>query len=179
MRKIMVKLLLVMSLALPIFVHAQEVDTPTPDVATLEATQTADVVTATPSPTEEATPEPTPIPVPPPPAPIDLNVVLPWVLTIGIVAIAAFVTIAWVGIVQAAKGLPEWSRPILLSNIKTGIDALDNLTDGPVADAGIAELRRMYAKLEAELNKTQAELRATQRDVADNAQALAVVTQNK
>lgn len=167
MRKIMVSLLLVMSMAIPVFAQ-DTAEAPTQEVATLEATQTADVVTATPFPTPDvtATPEPTPVPVPPVTPPIDQSLVVPQLLIIGIVALGAFVTIAWVGITAAAKGLPEWSRPLLLSNLKSGVDTLDNLTDGPVSDAGITLLRQKIAELERELNAVKSQVAQNKSDIA-------------
>lgn len=170
MKRIMVSLLLVMSLSIPMFVNAQEtVQAPTQEVVT---STPPEVVTATPSPTP--TPEPTAIPVPVPPVtpPIDQSLIVPQILIIGIVALGAFVTIAWVGIKEAAKGLPEWSRPILLSNLKSGVDTLDNLTDGPVSDAGITLLRQKIAELERELNEVKAQVATNTSDIVVQAHKL-------
>lgn len=155
MKRIMVSLILVMSMALPVFA---QVDTATPDLPTQEIFETPTALPTETSTTEPtATPEPTPVPPPVEPSPIDDSLVVPQLLIIGIVTLGAFVTIAWVGITAAAKGLPEWSRPLLLSNLKSGVDTLDNLTDGPVSDAGITLLRQKIAELERELNAVKAQ----------------------
>lgn len=169
MRKIMVSLLLVMSLSIPVFAQDVTDTAPTQEVVT---STPPEVVTATPSPT--ATPEPTETPVPPPvePSPIDQGLVIPQILIIGIVALGAVVTVAWVGIVNAAKGLPEWSRPLLLSNLKSGVDTLDNLTDGPVSDAGITLLRQKIAELERELGAVKAQTNVNTTDIAVQSQQL-------
>lgn len=183
MRKIMVSLLLVMSLSIPVFAQDVTDPAPTQEVATLEATQTADVITATPSPTDEpsATPAPTEtlVPVPPPAPPVDQSLIVPQLLIIGIVALGAFVAIAWVGIVNAAKGLPEWSRPLLLSNLKSGVDTLDNLTDGPVSDAGINLLRQKIAELEAALNEVKIQSNTNATDIATTNRAVSQVIDNR
>lgn len=160
MRRIMIPLLLIVTMAFPVF--AQESTEVPPTVEVFE-TQTPDIITATPAPTAE--PTATPVPVPPAPDPIDESLVVPQFLIIGIVALAAFVTVAWVGIVSAARGLPEWSRPILLSNLKTGVDTLDNLTDGEIADAGIALLRKKLEELERELNVVKTQVAANKADI--------------
>lgn len=179
MRKIMVSLLLVMSMSVPVFAQ-DTAEAPTQEVATLEATQTADVVTATPSPTPDvtATPEPTPVPPPVVVTPIDQSLVVPQLLIIGIVVLGAFVTIAWVGIKEAAKGLPQWSLPLVLSNLKSGVDTLDNLTDGPVSDAGITLLRQKIAELERELNAVKAQVTTNAADIQTTNRAVSQVISN-
>jgi hypothetical protein len=170
MKKIMVALLLVMSISVPVF--AQEVTEAPPTVEAFETPTALPTETSTPEPS--ATPAPTETPVPPPvePPPVDGSLVVPWTLIIGIVALAAVVTVAWVGIVNAAKGLPEWSRPILLSNLKTGVDTLDNLTEGEIADAGITLLRQKVAELERELNEVKAQTNQNSSDIVTTNRAV-------
>lgn len=179
MRKIMVKLFLVMTLAFPVFVQAQDATEvpPDPTIEVFETPTALPTETSTPEPT--VTPTPTPVPPPVEPGPVDGSLVVPQLLIIGIVALAAFVAIAWHGITAAAKGLPEWSRPILLSNLKSGIDTLDNLTDGAVADAGIAELRRKYAELEKELSEVKAQVNVNSSDIAITNRAVSQAISNR
>ena len=159
MRKIMVSLLLVMSMALPVFVSAQEVDTPTPDV-----------VTATPSPTEEVTAEPTEEPAPPvEPGPLDEGAVPAWVFTVVVVLAVGIVSIAIVAIIQTAKSWPPAARELLLSLLNTGVGELGKVADGTetaIDNAAVAELRKLVLRLEAEL-------RATQEQVTVNAENIA------
>lgn len=174
MRKIMVKLLLVMSLALPVYVSAQEVDTPTPDVATLEATQTADVVTATPSPTAEATAEPTPVP-PVEPPPIDQTKVFESFFSVAMVLIVGVVAIGLAVIVGLFRLLSAPIRAILLSGIKTGVDEAGKIaekTETPIDDLAIAELRKLVERLERELNAVKSQVSANTTDIAQTAQKL-------
>lgn len=177
MRRIMVKLLLVMTLAFPVFVQAQDVtEVPPPTSEVFETPTEVPTETSTPEPT--VTPTPTPVP-PVEPGPVDGSLVVPQLLIIGIVALGAFVAIAWVGIVNAAKGLPEWSRPILLSNLKTGVDTLDNLTEGDIADAGITLLRQKIADLERELNAVKAQTKVNADNITATNQAVSQVVSNR
>lgn len=168
MRKIMIPLLLVMVLALPVFVHAQE--TPTPDFATVGPTQTADVVTATP----EATVEPTPVP-PVEPGPLDEAAVPAWVFTVVVVLAVGIVSIAIVAIVQAAKSWPPAARELLLSFLNTGVGELDKVAGGTeteIDNAAVAELRKLVARLEAELRATQSQVNTNTNDIAVQSQQL-------
>lgn len=166
MRKIMVSLLLVMSMALPVF--AQE--TPTPDFATVEASQTPDIVTATP----DATEEPTPVP-PVEPGPLDEAAVPAWVFTVVVVLAVGIVSIAIVAIVQAAKSWPPAARELLLSFLNTGVGELDKVAGGTETDidnAAVAELRKLVARLEAELRATQTQVNTNTTDIAVQSQQL-------
>lgn len=167
MRKIMVSLLLVMSMSIPVFAQ-ESTEAPTQEVATLEATQTADVITATPSPTAEATEEPTPVP-PVDPSPIDETKILESVLNLVIVLVVGLIAIASVGIAAAFFGLPPWAQRLVLSTAKTVVDEVDKVTDNPVADAGLASLRDYIAKLEAELNDLKAQVNQNSSDIAYSA----------
>lgn len=178
MRKIMVSLLLVMTMEFPVF--AQDVtEVPPPTIEVFETP--TEVPTETSTPEATVTPAPTEVPPPPPvePGPVDGSLVVPQLLIIGIVVLGAFVTIAWVGIVNAAKGLPEWSRPILLSNLKTGVDTLDNLTEGDIADAGITLLRQKLAELERELSEVKAQGNTNAQDIATTNRAVSQAISNR
>lgn len=170
MKKIMVKLLLVMSLALPVFVHAQEVDTPTPDFPTQElATITPDIITATPSPTDDptATPAPTETPIPVPP-PIDQTKVFESIFTVVMVLIVGAVTLGLAVLVVFFKMLAAPVRAILLSAIKTGVDEAGkfaNTTETPLDDLAVVELRKLVARLESELNQVKAQVQANTSDI--------------
>lgn len=168
MRKIMVSLLLVISMALPVFAQ-DTVEAPTQEVATLEATQTADVVTATASPTAEPTEEPAPVPEP---SPIDQTKVFESVINLVIVLAVGIIAIAAVGITAAFFGLPPWAQRLVLSTAKTVVDEVDKVTDNPVANAGLAELRDYIAKLERELNEVKAQVRVNTSDIQTTAQKL-------
>lgn len=166
MRKIMVSLLLVMSMALPVFAQ-ESTEAPTQEIATLEATQTADVVTATPSPTAEATAEPSPSPVPVPP--IDQTKVVESVLNVVIVLAVGIVAIAFAGIVALLAVLSPAIRAVVLSIIKTLVNEADKATNNPIADAGLAQLRQYIEKLEAELNDLKAQVNQNSSDIAYSA----------
>lgn len=171
MRKIMIGLLLVMSMALPVFAQ-ESTEAPTQEVATLEATQTADVITATPSPTDEptVTPAPTETPVPVPPVePIDQTKILETVLNLVIVLVVGIIAIASVGIAVAFFGLPPWAQRLVLSTAKTVVDEVDKVTDNPIADAGLASVREYIAKLERELNELKAQVNQNSSDIAYSA----------
>lgn len=176
MRKIMVKLLLVMVLVIPVYVHAQ--DTPTPDFATLEATQTADVVTATPT----FEPEQTETPLPPvEPGPLDEAAVPAWVFTVVVVLAVGMVSIAIVAIVQVAKSWPPAARELLLSFLNTGVGELGKVADGTetaIDNAAVAELRKLVARLEAELRATQEQVTNNAADIATTNRAVSQVISN-
>jgi hypothetical protein len=178
MKKIMVALLLVMSISAPVFVSAQDVTDPAPTIEVFETPTALPTETSTPEPSATPAPTETPVPVPPPTPPIDQGLVIPQILIIGIVALGAVVTVAWVGIINAAKGLPEWSRPLLLSNLKSGVDTLDNLTDGPVSDAGITLLRQKIAELERELNEVKIQANTNAQNIVTTNQAVSKVIGN-
>lgn len=165
MRKIMIPLLLVMTLAFPVFVMAQDtVEPPTQEFVTIEPTQTADVVTSTPNP--EATEEPLP---PVEPGPLDEGAVPSWVFTVVVVLAVGIVSIAIVAIVQTAKSWPPAARELFLSFLNTGVGELDKVavgTETAIDNAAVAELRKLVARLEAEL-------RATQEQVSVNAENIA------
>lgn len=160
MRKIMIPLLLVMFLTIPVFVHAQEVETPTPDFATVGPTQTADVVTATP----EATVEPTPVP-PVEPGPLDQTKVVESVLNVVIVLAVGIVAIAFAGIVALLAVLSPAVRAVVLSVVKTLVNEADKATNNPIADAGLAELRQYIERLERELSEVKAQVAVNTSDI--------------
>jgi hypothetical protein len=143
MKCILLSVLLVLSIALP--VAAQ--DTPTPDVATLEATPVETVApTVEPVPTEAPAPEPEP--------PVDVTAIPTWFIVLAVVLVAGIVSVAWVGIVNAAKGAPPWVQEVILAALKSGVLELDKVakgTENTIDDAGVAELRKRIAQLEAEL----------------------------
>lgn len=174
MKKIMVKLLLVMTLAFPVFVQAQDATEVPPTVEVLE--------TPTEVPTETATPAPTEVPAPVPPPPIDQTKVFESIFTVVMVLIVGAVAIGLLGIASILLILSPPVRAIVMGTIKTGVDEAGKIadkTETPIDDLAVSELRKLIERLERELNRTQAELRATQGDVAANTQAIAVVTQNK
>jgi hypothetical protein len=100
----------------------------------------------------EVTPEPTP--VPPPVVVIDSSQIPQWVFLVVLVLVLGVVSVAFVGILQAAKGLPEWVKPILIGAGHTGLDTLDTYvgtTPNTLDDEIVEELRRRLEDLEAGL----------------------------
>lgn len=172
MRKIMVSLLLVMSLSIPVFAQDVTDTAPTQEFATVEASQTPDIVTATPSPTAEATAEPSPVPEPPAPPPIDSTKVVESVLNVVIVLVVGIVAIAFAAILALLFSLPPSLRAVVLSIIKTGVEEADKATDNPIADAGLAQLREYIARLERELNAVKAQTNTNTTDIAVQSQQL-------
>lgn len=169
MKKIMVSLLLVMSMALPVFAQ----DTATPDFPTQEvATSTPDIITATPSPTAEATEEPAPAPEP---SPIDQTKVFESIFTVVMVLIVGAVTLGLAVIVVLFRTFAAPVRAILLSAIKTGVDEAGkfaNTTDTPLDDLAVSELRKVIAKLEAELNEVKAQVNQNSSDIVTTNRAV-------
>lgn len=111
----------------------------------------------TPEPTLAATLAPAPTEVPPvvTPAPVDTGAVPQWAFLVIIVSVLEVVTIAGVGIVQAAKLMPEWARPIITSGLNSGVDQLDLYAKGTLTtldDAVVAELRAKLLELESKIN---------------------------
>lgn len=154
----LVVFMIFLNVVFPIAVFAQE-------IPTVEGFETATAIA------EEPTAAPTEAPAPGP-SPVDTSLILPFALTLVIVAIVAIAGIAWVGIVQAAKGMPAWARPILLANLDKGVDVLDDLTTGDIADAGIAELRKLVQQLRQELAATNVKVTANEQKIQATAQAV-------
>lgn len=152
-----------LNVVLPIAVFAQDAPPTIEEIPTVFQ----EPLTIEPQPTAVATETPAPVP-----APVDVSLILPFALTLVIVAIVAIAGIAWVGIVQAAKGLPEWSRPILLANLDKGVDVLDDLTSGDIADAGVAELRKLVEQLRQELAATNVKVTANTQNIQATQQAV-------
>lgn len=177
MRKIMVKLFLVMSLALPVYVSAQEADTPTPDSATLEATQTPDVVTATSSPTPDVTATPLP-PVEPPP--IDQTKVFESVFSVVMALVVGAVMIGITGIVGLLLLLAPPIRAMLMGGIKVGIDEAGKVaerTETPLDNLAVAEFRKQFLILEERLRLAEEKGNATEVLATKNASDIAVQSQ--
>lgn len=105
--------------------------------------------------TAEVTPEPTAVPTPDPvPPPVDVTIVPSWVFVVILAMVLGIVVVAREGIVQAAKGMPEWSQNLAISAIKAALEEASKVakkTETPVDDATIEELRKYVAKLEADL----------------------------
>lgn len=173
MRKILVPLLLVLTLTFPVFAQAQDTaEPPTQEVATLEATQTADVVTATPNP--EVTAEPSPVPEPPVP-PIDQTKVFESVYSVALALVVGAVAIALTGIVGALLLLAPAFRAIVMSGIKTGIDEAGKIaekTETPLDDLGVAELRKLYLLIEKRLSEAEQQVNTNTTDIAVQSQQL-------
>lgn len=183
MRKIMTKLLLVMTLAFPVFVQAQDTatpDFPTQEVATLEPTL---FVTETPTevPTETATPAPTETPIPVPP-PIDQTKVFESFFSVAMVLIVGVVAIGLAVIVGLFRLLSAPVRAILLSGIKTGVDEAGKIaekTETPIDDLAITELRKLVERLEAELRATQDQVSVNSQSIADTNRAVSQAISNR
>ena len=129
------------------------------DEATPEVTETA-------APTEEVTVVPTAVPTEPAPvepAPIDESKIPSALWTVIIVLVVGVVSVAFVGILTAARGLPEWAKSLLLSGADSGVKSLDDYaktTDTPVDDLAVVELRKLVELLREELRQTQAQVNA-------------------
>lgn len=139
--------LLIVLFTLLVFVlptFAQDGETPTPDQPTAVAPVATDappVVIVT-------------------PAPVDTQQVPQWVFLTILVLVLGVITVSAVGILQAAKGIPEWARPILTSTLNSGIDSLDTYAKGTLTtldDSVVAELRQRILELEAKMNAVPGE----------------------
>lgn len=108
------------------------------------------------------TPVPTAEPVPAP-SPVDTAKIPEALWTVIIVLVVGIVGVAFVGIVSAARGLPEWAKALLVTGAKSGVDSLDKYaksTESPLDDLAVAELRKKVAELEAALVATQQQVMA-------------------
>jgi hypothetical protein len=131
------------------------------DVPTLEPT--LDIITPTPA------IEPPVVVV----EPIDTVAIPGWVATVALVLVVGIVSVSIVGILQAAKGLPEWSKGLILAGAGSGLASLDDYaktTPSPIDDLAVEELRKLVSKLQAELN-------ATTQQVVRNTQAIETTAQ--
>lgn len=115
---------------------------------------------------QDFTPTPEPTIAPPVvivnPSPIDTGAIPSSAFLVIIVSVLGVVVIAGVGIVQAAKLMPEWARPIITSGINSGIDQLDNYAKGTpstIDDDVVAELRARVLELEKQMNDVPAQTR--------------------
>lgn len=143
MKRIVVSMLIVLSMALPVM--AQD-EVPTLEVATL-----APVVTETAAPTVEPVPTETPEPEP---SPIDESAIPEQVWVILGAAILGIVSVAFAGIVAAYKGLPAPVQAILLSGLKSGADEFEKkakTTESPIDDVVAAEFKKRIELLESAL----------------------------
>lgn len=123
-----------------------------PTFAQDETPEVTEAPTVTASPVPEPTAVVTPTPV------IDEAQIPSWLFVLGLVFVAGFVAVAWVGIVNAAKGMPEWAKELLIGSAKSGVNSLDQYaktTDNLIDDAAVAELRRRVTELEAALSVVQ------------------------
>lgn len=173
MRKILVSLLLVMNISVPVFVQAQE-STEVPTVESFETPTALPTETATPSPTAEATAEPSPVP-PVEPPPIDQTKVFESFFSVAMVLIVGVVAIGLAVIVGLFRLLSAPIRAILLSGIKTGIDEAGKIaekTETPIDDLAVSELRKLIARLEAELNEVKAQVNVNSTDIATTNRAV-------
>lgn len=179
MRKILVNLLLVMSLSVPIFAQAQDVtEVPPPTFEVFETPTALPTETATPEPT--ATPAPTEEPVPPPP--VDQTKVFESIFTVVMVLIVGAVTLGLAVIVVLFRTFAAPVRAILLSAIKTGVDEAGkfaNTTETPIDDLAVAELRKVIAKLEAELNEVKAQVNQNSSDIVTTNRAVSQAISNR
>lgn len=163
MRKIMIGLLLVCSMALPMAAFAQDVPTP-------ENFETATAIAD--EPTAVPTVAPTPIPAP---SPIDEAKIPTWLGVVAVVLVVGIISISIVGIMQAAKGLPSWARELILAGVGSGLDSVDGYVKGTettIDDVAVAELRRLVDQLRAELNATKNQVNQNTQDIATTAQKI-------
>ena len=154
MKKLIASLFLVLAIAAPVFAQdaTDVIETP--------------VVTETVAPTAEPTVIVAPTePAPVEPAPIDESKIPSAMWTVILVSVVGIVSVAFVGILTAAKGLPEWAKALLLSGADSGVKSLDDYaktTDTPVDDLAVVELRKLVEQLRGELRQTQAQVNAVQ-----------------
>lgn len=157
MKQLLILLVLALALIAPV-AHAQDTAVPptiefATDVPTLE-------------PTVESTVEPTEVPGP---SPIDESKIPPAAWAVIIVLVVGVVGVAYVGIVQAAKGLPEWAKPLLMNLVDSGVGSLDQYahgTDTPIDDLAVEELKALVEKLRAELRVTQTQVTQNSSQIA-------------
>lgn len=151
MKKLITAFLISAALVVPVF--AQDVT----DEPTLEPTPVETV-----APTAAPTLEPVPTEVPAP-SPVDETKIPDALWTVIIVLVVGVVSVAFVGILAAARGLPEWAKALLLNMVDSGVASLDKYakgTDTPIDDLGVAELRKLVDQLREELRQTQAQVKA-------------------
>lgn len=176
MKKIMVALLLVMSIAVSVF--AQDATEVPPTIEVFE--------TPTEVPTETATPAPTatPVPEPEPPAPpaTDWNLLIPWIgAAVLVICIGLFIVLR-TALVQLGKSVPLPAWEIGKGTSKTLYEQLMQFfgrTPNTVDDYLGGEAGKLLEDYIKEVDRLRAELNAMKADVAANTQAIAVVTQNK
>jgi hypothetical protein len=165
--------MLLLNVAIPFAVFAQDVPTPEGfQTATFEA-QPTEVATL------EPTLEPTPIPVPPP---IDPTKVYEGAYSTTVALIAGLVLISFAGIVAAFFSLPPWARPIVLGIAKNALDEGDKIaakTPTQIDNIGLAELRKALERLEAKQNETQAQVDVVAVKVENNSQNIAQVARSQ
>lgn len=102
----------------------------------------------------------------PPVVVIDQTQIPTWAVVIILVAVAGLVSVAYVGIVNAAKQAPEWTREIFLSGLGSGLDSVNTYvktTPTPLDDVAYDELRKLYDQLRADLLTTSAKVEALSR----------------
>lgn len=163
MRKIMIGLLLVCSMALPMAAFAQDVPTP-------EGFETATAIAE--EPTLVPTVEPTPIPAP---SPIDETKIPTWLGVVAVVLVVGIVSISIVGIMQAAKGLPSWARELILAGVGSGLDSVDTYVKGTettIDDMAVNELRKLVEQLRRELAETNVKVTANTQNIQATQQAI-------
>ncbi len=163
MRKIMIGLLLVMSMALPIAIHAQDT------APTSEAFPTIEQPPITIEPTLVATETPAP-------SPIDETKIPTWLGVVAIVLVVGIIAISIVGIQKAAEGLPAWARDLLLAAADSGMVSVDTYvkgTESKIDDAAAEELHRLVDQLRAELNATKAQVARNSENIAQTNQVVA------
>lgn len=172
MRKIMVKLLLVMTLAFPVFVQAQDVtEVPPPTFEAFETPTALPTETATPEPT--ATPAPTEEPVSPPP--VDQTKVFESVFSVVMAVVVGAVAIGLTGIVGLLLLLSPFIRAIVMSAAKTGIDEAGKIadkTETKVDDMAVEELRKLYLEIEKRLRAAEAKVEVNTENIAVQAQQI-------
>lgn len=172
MKRLIASLLFVLAIASPVFAQDTEVP-PTVEVATLAPEVTE---TAAPEPTAVPTEEPAPVP-----PVIDEAAIPSWVFVVIVVLAAGGVSIAIVAITQQAKSWPPAAREIFLSLLNTGVGELDKVavgTETNIDNAAVAELRKLVARLEAELRATQAEVNLNAENIAATNKVVAQTISN-
>lgn len=177
MRRIMVKLLLVMTLTVPIFAQAQDVtEVPPP---TFEAFETpTELPTAVP--TETVTPDPTATPAPtataiPVPPPLDQTKVFESVFSVVMALVVGAVAIGLTGIVGLLLLLSPPVRAILLGGVKVGIDEAGKIadkTETKVDDMAVEELRKLYIEMEKRLRIAENKVEVNTENIAVQAQQI-------
>lgn len=171
-------LVLIVLLLVAPSVRAQDVDTPSPDTVTLEATA-VETLSSTIVPTEIATEAPTaeptatPVPVPPPPAPTPLETVLAninWTLLFLALGLGLF------GLIAYAFRLIALSVPLAVyeggkAAIRANYPTVDRIVDDTIDPTDNVLWKMFHDKMEEQFNitdKLRQEMGQLKQTVANN-----------